>query len=160
MAVKFNEYWNIIPASVNEYVDFMKRSRIPTLNRLGINIAAIWCVLIGASPQIVSEGIAENLDQMEGALKSDEYSKLTSKLLHFITDYKSKVMVPTGRFQHLPRVSEQGTVKFSQYWDVIPGKEDQYDQFIRNELYPALEAIGIHIGGEWKILIGESPNIF
>ena len=160
MAVKFNEYWNIVPASVDEYVDFMKRSRIPTLNRLGINIAAMWCVLIGGSPQIISEGIAENLDQMEGALKSDDYSKLTSKLLHFITDYKSKVMVPTGRFQHLPRVSEQGTVKFSQYWDVIPGKEDDYDQFIRNEFYPALEEIGIRIGGEWKILIGESPNIF
>jgi hypothetical protein len=52
MAVKFNEYWNIVPVSVDEYVDFMKRSRIPTLNRLGINIAAMWYVLIGASPQI------------------------------------------------------------------------------------------------------------
>jgi hypothetical protein len=160
MAVKFNEYWNIVPATVNEYVDFMKRSRIPTLNRLGINVAAMWCVLIGASPQIVSEGIAENLDQMEGALKNAEYSKTTNRLLHFITDYKSKVMVPTRRFHHLPRVSEQGTVKFSQYWDIIPGKEDEYDRFIKNEFYQAMEAIGIHIGGEWKILIGESPNTF
>jgi hypothetical protein len=160
MAVKFNEYWNIVPASIDEYVDFMKRSRIPTLNRLGINVAAMWCVLIGSSPQICSEGLAENLDQMEGALKGDDYSKTATQLLHFVTDYKSKVMVPTGRFQHLPRVSEQGTVKFSQYWDVIPGKETDYDLFIKNQFYPAMEAIGIRVGGEWKVLIGESPNMF
>jgi hypothetical protein len=160
MAVKFNEYWNIVPASIEEYVDFMKRSRIPTLNRLGINVAAIWCVLIGGSPQICSEGLAENLDQMEGALKSDDYSKTATQLLHFVTDYKSKVMVPTGRFHHLPRVTEKGTVKFSQYWDVIPGKEEEYDRFMKNEFYQAIEAIGIRIGGEWKILIGESPNTF
>jgi len=160
MAVKFNEYWNIVPASVNEYVEFMKRSRIPTLNRLGINVAAIWYVLIGASPQIVSEGIAENLDKLEGALKNDDYSKVTTQLLHLVTDYKSKVMVPTGRFHHLPRVSEQGTVKFSQYWDVIPGKEVEYDNFIKNQFFSAIEDIGIRVGGEWKILIGESPNMF
>jgi len=160
MAVKFNEYWNIFPASVDQYVDFMKRYRIPTLNQLGINVVAMWCVLIGSSPQIISEGIAENLDQLEVVLKNDDYSKTATQLLHFVTDYKSKVMVPTGRFQHLPRVSEKGTVKFSQYWDVIPGKEHDYDQFIKNAFYPAMEAIGIRVGGEWKVLIGESPNIF
>jgi len=160
MAVKFNEYWNVVPASMDEYIDFMKRSRIPTMNRLGINVAAIWSVLVGASPQIVSEGITENLDKMEGALKSSDYAKTTTQLLHFITDYRSKVLVPTGRFQHLPRVTQKGTVKFSQYWDVIPGKEDEYDRFIKGEFYFAMEDIGIQIGGEWRILIGESPNIF
>ena len=160
MAVKFNECWNVVPGSLNEYIEFMKCSRIPTMNQLGINVAAIWCVLVGASPQIISEGIAENLDQMEGALKSGDYSKTTNQLLHFVTDYRSKVLVPTGRFKHLPRVTEKGTVKFSQYWDVIPGKEDEYDHFIKNEFYPAMEDIGIQIGGEWKILIGESPNMF
>lgn len=160
MAVKFNEYWNIVPASMDEYIDFMKRSRMPTMNRLGINVAAIWSVLVGASPQIVSEGIAENLDKMEGALKSSEYAKTTTQLLHFVTEYRSKVLVPTGRFHHLPRVTQKGTVKFSQYWDVIPGKEDEYDHFIKNEFYPAMEDIGIQIGGEWRILIGESPNVF
>ena len=160
MAAKFNEYWNIVPGSVNEYVDFIKGSRIPTLNRLGINVVAMWCVLIGESPQIISEGIVENLDQIEDALNSEDYSKTATQLLHFVTDYKSKLIVPTGRFQHLPRVSEKGTVKFSQYWDVIPGKESEYNLFIKSQFYPAMEAIGIRVGGEWKVLIGESPNIF
>jgi len=160
MAVKFNEYWDIIPEALNEYVEFMQRDKIPTMNRLGINIAAIWCVLIGARPQIVSEGIAADLDQLEAALKSGDYSKTSARLLHFVTDYRSKVLISTGRFPQLPRVTEKGTVKFSQYWDMIPGREEEYDHFIKNDFYPAMEDLGIMIGGEWKILIGESPNIF
>lgn len=160
MAVKFNEYWNIVPHALNEYVEFMQRDKIPTMNRLGIDIAAIWCALVGASPQIVSEGIAADLDQLEAALKNVDYSKTSARLLHFITDYRSKVLISTGRFLHLPRVMEKGTVKFSQYWDIIPGREEKYDHFIKNEFYPAMEDLGIVIGGEWKILIGESPNIF
>lgn len=160
MAVKFNEYWNIVPETMDEYIEFMQRYKIPTMNRLGINIAAIWCVLFGDSPQIVSEGISPDLDQVESALKSEEYNKTSTKLLHYVTDYRSKVLIPTGRFQHLPRVTEKGTVKFSQYWDIIPGKEEEYDHFIRNVFYSAMEELGISIGGEWKILIGESPNVF
>jgi hypothetical protein len=158
MAVKFNEYWNIVPSTMEEYVEFMQQSRIPTLNRLGINVAALWCVLIGAGPQVISEGIAEDLDRVEVALKSADYSKTNTRLLHFVSDYRSKVLVPTGRFEHLPRVTEKGIVKFNQSWDVIPGKEEAYDRFIKNDFYPAMDDIGIRIGGEWKILIGESPN--
>lgn len=160
MAVKFNEYWNIVPESKADYIEFMQRSRIPTLNRLGINVVAIWSVLIGSSPQIVSEGIAADLDHLETALQSNDYSKTSTKLLHYITDYRSKVLIPTGRFHHLPRVTEKGTVKFSQYWDIIPGKEEKYDHFIKSEFYPAMKDLGIRIGGEWKVLIGESPNLF
>jgi len=160
MAVKFNEYWNIVPETMDEYIEFMQRNKLPTMNRLGINIAAIWCVLIGASPQICSEGISADLDQVEFALKSEEYDKTSTRLLHYVTDYRSKVLIPSGRFQNLPRVTEKGTVKFSQYWDIIPGKEDEYDHFIKNIFYNAMEDLDIRIGGEWKILVGESPNVF
>lgn len=160
MAVKFNEYWNIIPHKMNDYIEFMQKSRIPTLNRLGINVAAIWCSLIGASPQIISEGVARDLDSLETALKSGDFLKTNNKLLTLVSDYRSKVLVPTGRFPHLPRIIEKGTVKFSQYWDIIPGKEEDYENFIKNVHYPAMEELDIIIGGEWKVLIGESPNIF
>ena len=159
MSVKFNEYWNIIPEKTDDYIDFMQKYRIPTLNKLGINIVAMWSVLIGASPQIVSEGVAEDLDKLELALKSEDYKKTNTKLLHIITEYKSKVLVSSGRFPHLPRAISSGTVKFSQYWDIIPGKEEKYDDFIRNVHYPAMEELGIRIADEWNVLIGESPHI-
>lgn len=160
MAVKFNEYWNVLPQKWEEYVEFMQRNRIPTLNSLGVNVAAIWCALIGASPQIISEGIARDFDSLETALKDPEFMKTNTKLLTLVSDYRSKVLVPTGRFPNLPRIIERGTVKFSQYWDIIPGKENEYENFIKNVHYPAMEELDIYIGGEWKVLIGESPNIF
>ena len=160
MSVKFNEYWNVIPEKMDEYIDFMQRYHIPTMNSLRINIVALWSVLIGESPQIASEGVAEGLECVETALKSEECKKLRTKLLTLVTDHKSKVMISSDRFPQLPRTVETGTVKFSQYWDIIPGKEKKYDEFIRNEYHPAIEEIGIRIGGEWIVLIGESPNIF
>ena len=160
MAVKFNEYWNIIPDKWDEYVDFMQRNRIPTLNRLGINIVAIWCSLIGAGPQIISVGVSEDLEHCEDALRSDEYYETNCQLLHYVTDYRSKLLVSSGRFPQLPRCSEKGPVKFSQYWDIIPGKEKEYDKFIRETFFPEMENLNIQVIGEWKVLIGESPNIF
>ncbi|HDP97734.1 MAG TPA: hypothetical protein ENN22_00925 [bacterium] len=160
MAVKFNEYWNIIPDKMDEYIDFMQRRRVPTLKRLGINVVAMWSVLIGDSPQIISVGISEDLECCEIALKRNEYYEINSQLLHFVTDYRSKILIPSDRFPHLPRGTEKGPVKFSQYWDIIPGKEIQYDKFIREVHYPSMEGLGIDVVGEWKVLIGESPNIF
>lgn len=159
MPVKFNEYWNIIPGTVKEYAEFMKRSRIPSLNKLGINVNAIWCGLIGPTPQIISEGIANNTHQIEIALTSKEYMKTHTKLLNYVKDYQSKVLVPTGRFEHLPRVADKSTIKFNQYWEVISGKEDEYARFIRNDFSTTLKNLGIRVGGEWQILIGGSPNI-
>ncbi|MBC8184916.1 hypothetical protein H8E88_27810 [candidate division KSB1 bacterium] len=160
MAVKFNEYWNIIPDKMDEYIEFMQQSRIPTLNRLGINVVAMWTVLIGSSPQIISVGVAEDLQSCEEALQNKEYYAINNQLLHFVTGYHSKLLVSTSRFSHLPKGTEKGPVKFSQYWDIIPGKEKEYDKFIREVHYPGMEELDIKINGEWKVLIGESPNIF
>ena len=160
MAVKFNEYWNIIPDKMDDYIEFMQRSRIPTLNRLGINVVAMWSSLIGNSPQIISVGVTEDLDCCETALKSKEYHEIKSQLLQLVTDYHSKVLVSSDRFEQLPKGTETGLVKFSQYWDVIPGKEKEYDQFIRDVHFSGMEELGVKVVGEWKVLIGESPNIF
>ncbi len=159
MPVKFNEYWNIIPGTVKQYAEFMIQSRIPTLNKLGININAIWCGLIGPTPQIISEGIANNIHQIEFALTNKSYLKTHTELLNYVKDYQSKVLIPTGRFEHLPRVADKSTIKFNQYWEIIAGKEDEYDRFIRDEFTNTLKNLGIRVGGEWKILIGGSPNI-
>ncbi len=160
MAVKFNEYWNIIPDRIDEYIEFMQQSRIPTLNRLGINVVAMWTALIGASPQIISVGVTEDLECCEIALKSKEYYELNNQLLHYVVDYRSKVLISTDRFPQLPKGTEKGPVKFSQYWDIISEKEKEYDKFLRDVHYPGMEELGINVVGEWKVLIGESPNIF
>lgn len=159
MAVKFLEYWDIDPEKKREYKNFILKEHIPTLNNLGITIVAAWNVLIGAFPQIISEGVAEDLNQVQMALTSETYKNLNNRLLTFVTNYKSKVQVPTGRLEHLPREIEKGTVKFNQYWDIIPGKEKEYEAFIHDTCVPKMNELGIKIAGEWSVLIGESPHV-
>ena len=60
----------------------------------------------------------------------------------------------------MPKGIEKGTVKFSQYWDIIYNKENEYDKFMREIHYPGMQELGIEVIGEWKVLIGESPNVF
>ena len=160
MAIKFNEYWNVIPDRMQEYIDFMQRSRIPTMNGLGVQVVALWSSLIGSSPQIISEGLAIDLDHVESALKSEEFRRTNAKLLTMVADYRSKVMVSSNRFKELPRACSRGTIKFSQYWDIIPGKEADYDHYIKNVFHPGMENLGMEVRGEWYVLIGESPHMF
>ena len=39
------------------------------------------------------------------------------------------------------------TVLFTQSWDVIPGRFDEYSEFMTNEYNPALGRMGIHLLG-------------
>ena len=53
----------------------------------------------------------------------------------------------------------KGTVKFSQMWNVLSHKKDEYDQFVINEYFPVLDELGISVAGEWEVLIGDGPGI-
>lgn len=52
------------------------------------------------------------------------------------------------------------TVLFSQYWDVIPGKFDEYSKFVSTEYNPALENLGIKLLGGYYVAVGQGPRIF
>jgi len=51
------------------------------------------------------------------------------------------------------------TILFSQYWDVIPGKFDEYSSFVSNEYNPGLENLGIKFLGGYHVAVGEGPRI-
>lgn len=51
------------------------------------------------------------------------------------------------------------TILFTQYWDVIPGKFDEYSSFVTNEYNPALDKLGIKLLGGFYVAVGEGPRI-
>ena len=51
------------------------------------------------------------------------------------------------------------SILFTQYWDVMPGKNDQYSQFITNEYNPGLESTGIRLVGGYYVAVGQGPRI-
>jgi hypothetical protein len=70
-------------------------------------------------------------------------------------------MVPIATRGSYSRSISPSTVKFNQLWDVItlkPGDYKNYEQFVTHEFYPLLEKIGVHLAGEWEVLIGDEPH--
>lgn len=51
------------------------------------------------------------------------------------------------------------TILFTQYWDVIPGKFDDYSSFVTNEYNSTLEKLGIKLLGGYYVAVGNGPRI-
>ena len=158
MPVKFNQYWTVIPDRTKGYEKFIIRDFIPGLNRLGIQIVAGWSVIIGAYTEIMLEGVSNDLDLLEQALKQSKYKDLYDNLLSYVKGYKTKILIPSSRTDIYSMDIEEHTVKFIQMWDVISGKKADYQRFVSEEYYPLMEAAGIHVAGEWEVFIGDGPH--
>jgi hypothetical protein len=50
-------------------------------------------------------------------------------------------------------------ILFTQYWDVIPEKFDEYSGFVIQEYNPVLERLGIKLVGGYYVAVGEGPRI-
>ena len=159
MSVKLNHYWSIIPGMDEECVKFIINEFIPVVNKLGIRTVAVWSVLIGAYSEIVLENASSDLENIEKALKSNQYKLLKQNLHQFINNYQSKILINSGKIDSYTMDIHQDTIKFNQMWDVQTLKRDIYDEFVVNEYYPVLNELGILVAGEWEVLIGDGPGI-
>jgi hypothetical protein len=50
-------------------------------------------------------------------------------------------------------------ILFTQYWDVMPEKFDEYSSFVTHHYNPALERLGIKLVGGYYVAVGEGPRI-
>jgi hypothetical protein len=125
---------------------------------LGIQVVAGWSVIIGAYAEIILEGVSNDLDLLERALKRAKYKELYDNLLSHVKGYKTKILVPTGRTDMYSMDIKEHTIKFNQMWDIISGKRAHYERFVLEEYYPMMKAAGIHVAGEWEVLIGDGPR--
>jgi hypothetical protein len=90
-------------------------------------------------------------------LQLDEFKKL-NHLLHFlITNYKSKLLVPTGPIEGI--VPKDQNYRFNHHYDVIYDKYDDYIAFMKDEHLPIMEELGVEMIGAWYVAIGPGPNL-
>ncbi len=159
MPIKMNHYWEIIPAMNAEYNKFVTRKFIPGVNSLGMHTVAGWSVLVGAYSEIIFESACNDLELLEKALKNKKYKELKTNLLNYVKNYKTKVLISTGKKDSYSIDVEEDTVKFNQTWDLISDKKEEYGRFTTEEYYPLLEELGILVAREWEVLIGDGPSI-
>jgi hypothetical protein len=100
--VKLLMQWDIKQEREQEYFEFVVREWVPGITRLGLEPTGAWYTAYSqnkGAPQILAEGLAEDLDTMRKILKSKEWEKLHERLLEFVTNYQHKVVRVTGGFQ-------------------------------------------------------------
>ena len=97
--VKLLMSWDIKPGLEATYFDFIVNEFAPGLLRLGIQPTEAWYTTYGNAPQILTGGVAEDLETMTGILDSEEWDDLQNELLAYVTNFEYKVVPDTGRFQ-------------------------------------------------------------
>ncbi len=159
MAVLFNQHWEIAPGKLQAYSDFVMTYYNPTLNKIGIKLVGGYYVTVGIGPRVIAVGLTESLPDLEQAMASKEFEDVTTRLMEFVTQYHSKILVPTGRVKMDGYRVQTGIWKFNQYWNLIPGVEKDYTEFVKSEHLPTLERLGMPVTAAWRVVVGSGPYI-
>ncbi|MBE2224098.1 MAG: hypothetical protein IAF02_21340 [Anaerolineae bacterium] len=99
MSTKLIMNWDIRPETESEYFEFLVHEFIPGMNRLGIGDIQVWYTTYGECEQKLATGITPDIEQMQTALGSDDWEKMTDKLNRYVTDLHLKVIPATKGFQ-------------------------------------------------------------
>ena len=159
MAVLFNQHWDVAPGKQQAYSDFVMTYYNPTLNGIGIKLVGGYYVTVGMGPRIIAVGLTESLPELEQAMASKEFEEVTSRLMELVTHYHSKILVPTGRVEMDGYKVQTGVWKFHQHWNLIPGVEKDYTEFVKSEHLPTLEKLGMPVTAAWRVVVGSGPYI-
>jgi hypothetical protein len=158
MAAKFIQFFDVLPDKQGEFENFVLRNYIPEINDTGLlKMVGSWRVASGEGPYHILESLAKSLQDIHAHIQLDHIQKL-NHLFHFlITNYKTKVMVPTG---HLEAAIPEGIhYRFNHHYDMDSDRFEDYSRYMRETHIPTMERLGIRIIGGWHVAIGPGPNI-
>jgi hypothetical protein len=102
MSVKLLMNWDIKPEREQDYFEFVVREWVPGTQRLGLQTTGAWYTVYSRTkdaPQIMTEGIAPDLDAMRSILASEDWIALQDRLREYVHNYRQKIVHVTGGFQ-------------------------------------------------------------
>jgi len=91
--------WDIKPGQDQEYFEFMVREFAPGITRLGLTPTEAWFALYGDCPQILMEGVTDDLNTMHRLLASEDWAALYDRLLRYVDNYQQKIVRASSGFQ-------------------------------------------------------------
>lgn len=102
MSVKILMNWDIKPGRDQEYFEFVVREWVPGIQRLGLRPTGAWYTVYSRTkeaPQIMTEGIASDIETMRTILTSEDWHELYDKLQEYVQNYQQKIVHVNGGFQ-------------------------------------------------------------
>jgi hypothetical protein len=99
--VKLIMRWDIKQEREQDYFEFVVREWVPGITRLGMEPTGAWYTAYSQNkqPQIMTEGLVDDLDTMRGILGGREWTRLHERLLEFVDNYEQKIVRVNGDFQ-------------------------------------------------------------
>ncbi len=102
MSVKLMMNWDIKPGRDQDYFEFVVREWVPGIQELGLKPTGAWYTVYSrtkTTPQMLTEGIAPDLETMRGILVNPQWQELHEKLQEFVHNYQHKIVHVNGGFQ-------------------------------------------------------------
>lgn len=99
MNVKVIMTWDIVQGREQEYFEFVVRSFMPGVQKLGMALSDAWVTIYGDRPQILVGAVVPGLDKAQEIITSDEWFQLNDKLLDYVENYQLKLAPLEGGFQ-------------------------------------------------------------
>ena len=159
MIILYNQHWDLIPGKEEEYTRFVIDRHLPTMKKIGINMVGGFHVVVGGGPRITAAGAVDDFQKLQRALETEEYEKVTAEIQQYVVNYDSRILKPTGRVRVNKYSIQLGVWKFNQYFNIIPGREKEYTEFVLKDHLPTMEKIGIKMTGGWRVVVGSGPYI-
>jgi len=129
------------------------------MDSIGLTVVGGYYVAVGAGPRLIAVSLTDDLRILEKGLESDRFHELTNELRTHISNYSSRIMVPTGRVSMEGYTVGHGVWKFNQYWNIVPGREAEYTRIVAEEYLPAMEELGLKVVGGWRVIVGAGPYV-
>ncbi len=159
MIILYNQHWDLIPGKEEEYTRFVIDKHLPTMKKIGINMVGGFHVVVGGGPRITAAGAVDDFQKLQRALETEEYEKVTAEIQQYVINYDSRILKPTGRVKVTKYSIQLGVWKFNQYFNIIPGREKEYSEFVLKDHLPTMEKLGIKMTGGWRVVVGSGPYI-
>lgn len=90
--IKFNQTWDIVGKTRDEYEDFVINEYYPLLEASDITVAGEWLVLIGDGPHIICEGRVHDTEKLINTLSSKQFRTARRKLKGLVENYESRIL--------------------------------------------------------------------
>ena len=89
--IKFNQTWDIISKTKDEYNDYVINEFYPLLEESGIAVAGEWLVLIGDGPHIICEGRVRDTAKLITTISSKNFRTARRKLKGLVENFESRL---------------------------------------------------------------------
>jgi hypothetical protein len=144
MPILFTLSWDIIPGNEEEYTDFIAKTFLPETTAMGLIPVGGYYVEVGAGPRVIGVNSCENQQELAG----------------IVNNYRTAVLEPTGRVKKEKYAIQKGVWKLNQYYDLRPGKKEEYKDFILNVHLPTMQNIDyVEVTGGWNVVLGGISEI-